>query len=232
MLKIDNVSVFYGKIRALWDVCLRIGENEIVALIGANGAGKTTLLKAISGVIRVSSGSIELDGKRIDGYPPHKIVEMGIAHIPEGGRLFAEMSVKENLELGAFPIRAWKKKNHEIRNVLRIFPHLRETQLAKTLSGGERQMVAIARGLMSKPRICLFDEPSYGLAPVVVSEVMRVIRSLPNEGISVLLVEQNVHIALQVADRGYVLENGRIVLEGNSTELLQTELIKKAYLGM
>ncbi|MEM4546607.1 MAG: ABC transporter ATP-binding protein [Nitrososphaerota archaeon] len=232
MLRVNDVSVSYGKIQVLWHVSLYVGENEIVALIGANGAGKTTLLNAISGLVKISSGRIEFMGRRIDGLSPHKIVEMGIAHIPEGGRLFTEMSVRENLEIGAFPLRAWKERGNEIKKIRSIFPSLRDRQLARTLSGGERQMVAIARGLMSKPTLCLFDEPSYGLAPVVVKEVMHVIKSLPGRGISVLLVEQNVNIALEVADRGYVLENGRIVLEGQSEELLQTELIKKAYLGM
>lgn len=234
MLRVNKVNVFYGKIQVLWDVSIEVGEGEIVALIGANGAGKTTLLNTISGLIRPASGTIEFMGKRIDTLPPHQIVELGIAHIPEGGKLFTEMTVGENLDMGAFPMRAWKEKEREKSKVCEIFPRLRERQgqLARTLSGGERQMLAIARGLMSKPKLCMFDEPSYGLAPLVVREMMEIIRSLPERGISVLLVEQNVNLALEIAHRGYVLENGRIVMEGTAQELLDSELVKKAYLGM
>lgn len=234
MLRVENLNVAFGKIQVLWDVSLTVNEGEIVAIIGANGAGKTTLLNAISGLVKPFSGTIEFMGQRIDQLPPHKIVEMGIVHVPEGGKLFMEMNVKENLEMGAFPPRAWKDREKEAQRLYELFPRLRERQrqLARTLSGGERQMLAIARGLMSRPRLCMFDEPSYGLAPLVVRDIMEVIKTLPNKGISVLLVEQNVNLALEVAHRGYVLENGRIVLEGPSHELLQTEMIKKAYLGM
>lgn len=234
MLNVKGINVFYGKIHVLWDVTIEVGEGEIVALIGANGAGKTTLLNTISGLVRPVSGSIEFMGKRIDKMPPHQIVDLGIAHIPEGGKLFTQMTVAENLDMGAYPIRAWRERDRERAKVCEIFPRLKERQrqLARTLSGGERQMLAIARGLMSKPKLCMFDEPSYGLAPLVVKEMMEIIRSLPEKGISVLLVEQNVNLALEIAHRGYVLENGRIVLEGTARELLNSELVKKAYLGM
>jgi len=234
MLNVNEINVFYDKIQVLWNVTIEVREGEIVALIGANGAGKTTLLNTISGLMRPASGSIEFMGKRIDRLTPHQIVELGIAHIPEGGKLFTEMTVGENLDMGAFPKRAWGKKEKEKFKVCEIFPRLRERQrqLARTLSGGERQMLAIARGLMSKPKLCMFDEPSYGLAPLVVREMMEIIRSLPERGIAVLLVEQNVNLALEIADRGYVLENGRIIMEGTAKELLNSELVKKAYLGM
>jgi len=234
MLEVRNIDTFYGKAQALWDVSLRVDEKEIVALIGANGAGKTTLLNTISGLLRPASGSVEFLGKRIDGLPPHSIVELGISHVPEGRRLFADMSVRENLEMGAYVSEAWKRKEETLRQVYRIFPRLQERQgqLARTLSGGERQMLAIGRGLMSRPRMCLFDEPSYGLAPLLMAEIFRIIQGLRDQGIAILLVEQNVRQSLEIADRAYVLESGRIALEGNSKGLLQEELIRKAYLGL
>jgi branched-chain amino acid transport system ATP-binding protein len=234
MLEVRNVDTFYGKAQALWDVSLRIGEEEIVALIGANGAGKTTLLNTISGLLRPASGSVEFLGKRIDGLPSHSIVELGISHVPEGRKLFADMSVRENLEMGAYVHEAWKRKEETLRQVYQVFPILkeREGQLARTLSGGEGQMLAIGRGLMSRPRLCLFDEPSYGLAPLLMAEIFRIIQGLRDRGIAILLVEQNVRQSLEIADRAYVLENGRVVLEGNSKGLLQEELIRKAYLGL
>jgi len=234
MLEVRNIDTFYGKAQALWDVSLRVDEKEIVALIGANGAGKTTLLNTISGLLRPASGSVEFLGKRIDGLPPHSIVELGISHVPEGRRLFADMSVRENLEMGAYVSEAWKRKEETLRQVYRIFPRLQERQgqLARTLSGGERQMLAIGRGLMSRPRVCLFDEPSYGLAPLLMAEIFRIIQGLRDQGIAILLVEQNVRQSLEIADRAYVLESGRIALEGNSKGLLQEELIRKAYLGL
>ena len=234
MLEVRNIDTFYGKAQALWDVCLRIDEQEIVALIGANGAGKTTLLNTISGLLRPASGSVEFLGKRIDGLAPHSIVELGISHVPEGRKLFADMSVRENLEMGAYVYEAWKRKEGTLRQVYQVFPILKERQgqLARTLSGGERQMLAIGRGLMSRPRLCLFDEPSYGLAPLLMAEIFRIIQGLRDQGIAILLVEQNVRQSLEIADRAYVLENGRIALEGNSKGLLQEELIRKAYLGL
>jgi branched-chain amino acid transport system ATP-binding protein len=234
MLEVSNIDAFYGKVQALWGVSLRIDEEEIVALIGANGAGKTTLLNTLSGALRPASGNATFLGKKIDGLPSHAIVELGISHVPEGGKLFPDMSVRENLEMGAYPHHAWKQKEETFKQVYQVFPRLRERegQLARTLSGGEKQMLAMGRGLMSKPRLCLFDEPSYGLAPILLLEVFRVIESLREQGLTVLLIEQNVHHALEIADRAYVLENGRIVLEGNSRDLLKNDYVRKAYLGL
>jgi len=234
MLEVSNINTFYGNIQVLWGVSLRIDEGEIVALVGANGAGKTTLLNTISGLLCPASGSVEFLGRRIDGLTPHSIVGLGISHIPEGRRLFTDMSVRENLEMGAYPYHAWKQKEETLKQVYQIFPILkeREGQLARTLSGGEQQMVAMGRGLMSRPKLCIFDEPSYGLAPIVVSEVFQVIKSLREQGITILLIEQNVRHALEIADRAYVLENGRVVLEGACDELLQSDYVRKAYLGI
>jgi branched-chain amino acid transport system ATP-binding protein len=233
MLEVIHVNTFYGKIQALWDINLKINTAEIVALIGANGAGKSTLLKTISGIIRPSSGSILFLGKRIDNLAPHEIVEMGISHVPEGGHPFPEMTVRENLELGAYPYQSWKQKNDTLKEVFQIFPRLKErqNQLARTLSGGEKQMLAMGRGLMSRPKLCLLDEPSYGLAPKTVLELFQVIKTLRDRGLTILLVEQNVKRTLETADRAYVIENGRIALEGKSSDLLQNEHVKAAYLG-
>ena len=202
--------------------------------MGANGAGKTTLLKTISGLLRPASGSIEFMGQRIDGMPSHKIVELGLSHIPEGRRLFTEMSVRENLEMGAYPARAWKEKEATLQRVYEAFPRLgeRREQLGRTLSGGEQQMLAMGRGLMSRPKLCMFDEPSYGLAPILVLEVFQVIQSLREQGMTVLLIEQNVKHTLEIADRAYVLENGRVVLEGPCQQCLNDEHVRKAYLGI
>ncbi len=234
MLEVSNIDTFYGKVQALWGVSLRIDKAEIVALIGANGAGKTTLLNTISGLISPASGSAQFLDRRIDGLTPHSIVELGISHVPEGRRLFPVMSVRENLEMGAYPYHAWKRKEETLEQVYQVFPILkeRERQLARTLSGGEQQMLAMGRGLMSRPRLCMFDEPSSGLAPRLVLEVFQIIKSLREQGITILLIEQNVRHTLEIADRSYVLENGRIVSEGKSSKLLQDDHIKKAYLGL
>jgi branched-chain amino acid transport system ATP-binding protein len=234
MLEVSNIDTFYGKVQSLWGVSLRVDEKEIVALIGANGAGKTTLLNTISGSLRPTTGHATFLGKTIDGLPPHAIAELGISHVPEGGKLFPDMSVHENLEMGAYPYHAWKRREETLEEVYQIFPRLkeRERQLARTLSGGEKQMLAMGRGLMSKPRLCLFDEPSYGLAPILLLEVFRIIKSLREQGITVLLIEQNVYHALEIADRAYVLENGRIVLKGKSRDLLEDDYVRKAYLGL
>jgi len=234
MLEISNLNVFYGKSQALRDVSLKVNEGEIVALVGTNGAGKTTLLNTISGLLRPASGSVEFLGKRIDKLAPHDIVQQGISHIPEGRKLFTDMTVGENLEMGAYSSKAWKRKKETFEQVYRVFPVLKERrkQSASKLSGGEGQMVAIGRGLMSSPRLCMFDEPSYGLAPKLFSEVLEVIKHLREQGITVFLVEQNVRRTLETADRAYVLENGRIVLEGKGKDLLQDEQVKKAYLGL
>jgi len=234
MLEVSNIDTFYGKAQALWDVSLRIDEEEIIALVGANGAGKTTLLNTISGLLRPASGSVEFLGRRIDGLTPHSIVELGISHVPEGRKLFTDMTVRENLEMGAYPYHAWKRKKETLGQVYQVFPSLkeREGQLARTLSGGEQQMLAMGRGLMSKPRLCMLDEPSYGLAPRLLLDVFQVIKSLREQGITVLLIEQNVRNTLEIADRAYVLENGRVVLEGACDKLLQSDYVRKAYLGI
>jgi branched-chain amino acid transport system ATP-binding protein len=234
VLELKRVNTFYGKIQALWDVSFDIREKEIVALVGANGAGKTTLLNTLSGLLRASSGSVALFGRPIEKEAPAAIVEAGISQVPQGGRLFPDMSVLENLEMGAYPLKAWKDRKETLETVYHIFPRLKERmkQVVRTLSGGEKQMVAIGRGLMSTPKLCMFDEPSYGLAPKAVQEIFKVIRLLPERGITVLLIEQNVKQALEMADRAYVMENGRIVLQGNSRDLIENDHVKKSYLGM
>jgi branched-chain amino acid transport system ATP-binding protein len=234
MLEVSNLNTCYGKTQALWDVTLNIDDGEIVALVGANGAGKTTLLNTICGLLCPVSGTAQFLGKRIDGLPPHAIVELGISHIPESGRLFPDMTVRENLEMGAYLQRAWKRKKETLAKVYQLFPSLRERerQLARTLSGGEQQMLAIGRGLMSRPKMCMLDEPSHGLAPLVVKEMFLIIQGLRDQHITILLIEQNVRQTLEIADRAYVLENGRIISQGKSKELLQNDHIKKAYLGL
>jgi branched-chain amino acid transport system ATP-binding protein len=234
MLDVSHIDAFYGRIQALWDISLTIGEAEIVALLGANGAGKTTLLSTLTGLLPSASGRIEFRGRRIDGLRPHAIVELGISHIPEGRRLFPDMSVRENLEMGAYLRRLWKEKEQTLEQVYQLFPILRERQgqLTSTLSGGEQQMVAMGRGLMSKPRLCIIDEPSSGLAPIVVDEIFHIIKELRDRGMAIFLIEQNVQQTLEIADRAYVLENGRIVMDGESKKLLQEERIRKSYLGL
>jgi branched-chain amino acid transport system ATP-binding protein len=234
MLEVSRLSVCYGPIQVLWDVDVSVNEAEIVALVGANGAGKTTLLNAISGVLKPSSGTVSFLDRRIDGLAPHVIVGLGLSHVPEGRRLFTDMSVRENLEMGAYTRSAWKHKQETLERVYSLFPRLkeREGQLARTLSGGEQQMLAMGRGLMSRPKMCIIDEPSNGLAPRLVSEVFNIIKSLRDQGITILLVEQNVRQTLEVADRACVLENGHLALEGTCDELLQSDHIRKAYLGL
>ena len=234
MLEICDVATVYGKVQALWDICIEVREAEIVALVGSNGAGKTTLLNTITGLLPPASGSVEFLGRRIDGLPSHAIVELGISHVPEGGKVFPLMTVHENLEMGAYPLPAWKQKEETFEQVYRLFPLLKERgrQLARTLSGGERQMLAIGRGLMSRPKLCIFDEPSYGLAPLLVAEIFQVIGELRNQGITVLLIEQNVRQSLEIADRAYVLENGRVCLQGDCGELLQSDYVRQAYMGL
>jgi len=234
LLKISNLDVFYGNIQALWKVSLEVNEGELVVVIGANGAGKTTLLRAISGLVHVASGTIEFLGERIDGLPPYKIVSKGIVQVPEGRKLFPFMTVQENLELGAYTPEARKEKDETLKLVYEIFPVLKErkNQRAGTLSGGEQQMLAMGRALMSKPKLFLLDEPSLGLAPIVVEKVFDVVKELNRRGMTILLVEQNVERALEIAHRGYVLEVGRIVLKGRSDELIKNEQVRKAYLGI
>jgi len=234
MLEVCNVDTFYGKVQALWDISLVVHQAEIVALVGSNGAGKTTLVNTISGLLRPASGSIVFQGKRIDGMPSHEIVGLGISHVPQGGRVFTDMNVRENLEMGSYPLHAWVQKPETFKQVYQLFPRLKErqNQLARTLSGGEHQMLAIGRALMSKPKLCIFDEPSYGLAPLLVKEMFRIIQNLREQGITILLIEQNVRRALEIADRAYVLENGHLCLEGDCAELLQSDHVRKAYLGL
>jgi branched-chain amino acid transport system ATP-binding protein len=234
MLEVNNINASYGMIQVLWDVSLKVNQGEIVALIGGNGAGKTTLINALTGLLRISSGEVMFLDKQINILPPHIITEMGISHIPEGRKLFSEMSVKENLEMGAYAKNAWKNKKETLNKVYELFPRLkeRERQLARSFSGGEQQMLAMGRGLMSLPKLCIIDEPSNGLAPMVVLEVFKIIQSLREQGITILLIEQNVRQTLEIADRAYVLENGRIVMEGDCATCLASEHIKKAYLGL
>ena len=234
MLEVSNLETFYGKTQALWGVSLRVDEKEIVSLVGANAAGKTTLLNTISGFLRPASGSVEFLERRIDGLTPHSIVELGISHVLEGGKPFTDMTVRENLEMGAYPYNAWKRRDERLEQVYQVFPYLksRQGQLANTLSGGERQMLAMGRSLMSRPKLCMFDEPSYGLAPLMVKELFKIIQTLNEQGITILLVEQNVRHALEIANRAYLLENGRIVLEGTRERFLQNGHVKKAYLGL
>ena len=234
MLALKKVSTFYGKIQALWDVSFEIRDGEIVALVGANGAGKTTLLNTLSGLLRASSGRVAFLGRPIEKETPASIVETGISQVPQGGRLFPDMSVLENLEMGAYPLKAWRGRKETLETVYHIFPRLKERrrQVVKTLSGGEKQMVAIGRGLMSRPKLCMFDEPSYGLAPKAVHEIFKVIKQLPEQGITVLLIEQNVKQALELAHRACVLENGRLTLEGPCCDLIRNDHVRKAYLGL
>jgi branched-chain amino acid transport system ATP-binding protein len=234
MLKVSDLDTFYGKTQAIWGVSLNINEGKIGSLVGANAAGKTTLLKTISGLLRPASGSVTFLGRRVNGLTPHAIVDLGISYVPEGGRPFAEMTVRENLEMGAYPYRSWKVRQERLGQIYQVFPLLkaRGDQLARTLSGGERQMLAMGRSLMARPKLCMFDEPSYGLAPLMVKELFKVIKALNEQGITILLVEQNIRHALEIADRAYLLENGRIVLEGAREVFLDNDYVKKAYLGL
>ncbi|HKP86014.1 MAG TPA: ABC transporter ATP-binding protein [Blastocatellia bacterium] len=233
MIELRDVTARYGDAQVLWGVSIGVREREIATLIGANGAGKSTTLKTISGVVAASAGQILFDGQRIERLPPHRIASLGIAHVPEGRRLFPLMSVRENLELGAVSKEARRRRLESFEKVFALFPRLkeRERQMAVTLSGGEQQMVAIARGLMARPRLIILDEPSLGLAPIIVKEMFDIIQAINREGITVLLVEQNVQQSLKLADRAYVLENGRVVLEGAGGELLNDERVREAYLG-
>jgi branched-chain amino acid transport system ATP-binding protein len=234
MLKVSNINTFYGKLQALWDISFQVDEKEIVALVGANGAGKTTILNTISNLLHPASGTVEFLGRRIEKMPSYRIVEIGISHIPEGKKLFPDMTTQENLELGAYHYQVWKRKEEMLEQVYQIFPRLKERagQLARTLSGGEQQMLAMGRGLMSRPRLCMLDEPSSGLAPLLIMEVFETIKTLRQQGTTLLLIEQNTQRALEISDRAYVLENGRIILQGKGEELLQNNHVKVAYLGL
>ena len=233
MLRIENLKVNYGMIEAIKGISFSVGDGEIVTLIGANGAGKTTTMHTISGLIRPAAGNIFLDDRDLVKVPPHEIVKMGLAQVPEGRRVFAEQTVEENLLLGAYFRKDKAAVRKELEHVYELFPRLleRKKQRAGTLSGGEQQMLAMGRALMSKPKIMLLDEPSMGLSPLLVREIFRIIGDINKEGTTVLLVEQNARIALGIADRGYVLETGKIIKEGTGEELLADEAVQKAYLG-
>lgn len=233
LLKVEQLNVYYGAIHALKGISLEVNEGEIVTLIGANGAGKSTTLNAICGLLRARSGSITYRDQSLIGCSVPAIVKAGISQVPEGRRIFPNLTVKENLELGAFLRRDRQAIRESIKDVYQRFPRLeeRQKQMAGTLSGGEQQMLAIGRALMSRPQLMLLDEPSMGLAPVLVQEIFNIIREINKQGTTILVVEQNAHMALSVANRGYVLETGRIVLHGSATELANSEEVKKAYLG-
>lgn len=233
MLEIKDLQVYYGVIQAIKGISFTVNEGEIIALIGANGAGKTTILHTISGLISAKTGSVKFMDKELTKTAPHKIVQMGMAHVPEGRRIFQELSVYENLKLGAFTRKDKAEIEQSIQMVYERFPRLeeRKKQIAGTLSGGEQQMLAMGRALMSKPKIILMDEPSMGLSPLLVSEIFDIIKSINESGTTVLLVEQNAKKALSIANRAYVLETGNIVLEGSAKDLMNDDSIKKAYLG-
>ena len=233
MLKVENLEVYYGVIKAIKGVSFEVNQGEVIALIGSNGAGKTTILHTITGLISPKAGSIMFEGTDLTKVPAHKIIGMGMAHVPEGRRIFQQLSVYENLMLGAFILNDKKVIEKNLQYVYTHFPRLKErkNQIAGTLSGGEQQMLAMGRALMSNPKIILMDEPSMGLSPILVSEIFHIIQEVSNDGTTVLLVEQNAKKALAIADRAYVLETGKIALSGKADELLHDEKIKKAYLG-
>jgi branched-chain amino acid transport system ATP-binding protein len=233
MLTIEKLQVAYGKVQALWDVTLEVPDGKMVALVGANGAGKTTLLKTVSGLLRRQSGSITFDGNHIEEASPPEIVKHGIVHVPEGRKLFPEMAVIDNLLMGAYTI-PQSERPQRLERVFNVFPVLKERQkqIAGTLSGGEQQMVAIGRGMMAGPKLLMLDEPSLGLAPILVEEVFRVITEINRLGVTVLLVEQNTQHALDLAHKGFVMELGRIALSGSGDELLADSNVRKAYLGL
>jgi branched-chain amino acid transport system ATP-binding protein len=232
-LKVDQIHAYYGNIHALRGVSFEVAQGEIVTLIGNNGAGKSTLLNAISGLIRAKAGGVLLEGRRIDGLAPHKIVEAGISQVPEGRKIFSRLSVQENLEMGAFLRKDKAKISGDMEKTFQLFPRLRErlNQIAGTLSGGEQQMLAIGRALMAHPRILLLDEPSMGLAPILVDAIFDTIQQINREGTTILLVEQNALMAFQIAKRGYVLQTGKMVMQGETKELQNDNMIQNLYLG-
>lgn len=231
MLKVNNINVYYGPIHAIKDISFEVNPGEVVALIGANGAGKSTVLKTISGLLRTKTGSITFDGQDITKTDAHKIVDKGLAHVPEGRRIFLQMTVMENLDMGAYTTKVSSAKDYD--SVFQHFPRLKERrkQVAGTLSGGEQQMLAMGRALMIHPKLLMMDEPSMGLAPILVEQIFDIIKELNKSGTTILLVEQNAGMALEIADRAYVLETGNIILSGTGEELAQSDEIRKAYLG-
>ena len=232
ILKVDNINVYYGAIHAIKGVSFHVNEGEVVTLIGANGAGKSTTLQTISGLLRSKTGSVEFCGENISRLPPHRIVERGLAQVPEGRRIFLQMTVQENLEMGAFT-QSGSSVDADLENVYGQFPRLKERrrQVAGTLSGGEQQMLAMGRALMTEPKMLLLDEPSMGLSPILVKEIFGIIKALHADGITILLVEQNAKMALAISDRAYVLETGLITMSGNAQELLHDDKVRRAYLG-
>ncbi|MCX5877497.1 MAG: ABC transporter ATP-binding protein [Deltaproteobacteria bacterium] len=234
MLKVNGIDVFYGDLQVLWDVSFEVKEKEILVLVGANGAGKSTTIRTVSSLLTPRKGSIEFDGIRLDKTPPYNVIAHGIVHVPEGRRLFPQMSVEENLIMGTLYPEAKANRFKTMERVYGLFPRLKERkkQLAGTLSGGEQQMLAVGRGLMSLPKLMMFDEPSLGLAPILVQDIFRIVRKINEEGVTVLLVEQNVRQTLAMCHRAYVLENGRVVLEGTGQALMANEHVKEAYLGI
>jgi branched-chain amino acid transport system ATP-binding protein len=234
VLDIKNINVFYGDVQVIWDVSFRVKEGEIVALIGANGAGKSTILRTISGILRPAAGEIVFDGRPIHTLDPYRLIDLGLAHCPEARRLFVEMSVEENLDMGALRGAAKAQRKQTKEMIYGLFPRLRERrrQQSGTLSGGEQQMLAIGRALMSHPKLVMFDEPSLGLAPILVRDIFEIIKKIRAEGRTVLIVEQNVRQTLAIADRAYVLETGRLVMEGEGQAMLNDPHVKAAYLGV
>ncbi len=234
LLEVEELHTYYGNIHALKGISLVVNEGEVVSLIGSNGAGKSTTLKTISGLLRPLHGSVRLAGEEITDHPPHSITAMGVVHVPEGRRCFAQLTVEENLEMGAYTRNDKAGIRSDLESMYEMFPRLRERrkQVSGTLSGGEQQMLAMARGLMGRPRVLLLDEPSMGLAPVLVDQIFQVIRRLHAEGTTILLVEQNAHMALQVADRGYVLQTGEIVLKDDAKNLQKNSMVQQVYLGI
>jgi branched-chain amino acid transport system ATP-binding protein len=234
VLEVKGIDVFYGDLQVLWNVSFEVKEGEIVVLLGANGAGKSTTLKTVSSLLKPARGAITFQGHRLDQEPSHKIIEFGIAHCPEGRRLFPEMTVEENLIIGSLTKEARAKRFETMNWIYGLFPRLleRKKQNAGTLSGGEQQMLAIGRGLMSLPKLLMFDEPSLGLAPILVMEIFKIVESIRKQGMTVLLVEQNVKHTLAMCDRAYILENGRITMTGTGQEFLNNDQVKEAYLGM
>jgi branched-chain amino acid transport system ATP-binding protein len=235
MLRVERIKVSYDEVPALHEVTFKVEPGQIVSIVGANGAGKSTILKTISSILRLDAGSISFENQRIDQVPAHRLVDMGIAHVPEGRRLFARLTIQQNLTLGAYTKKSPEHREATLKNIFQLFPVLenRKSQRAGTLSGGEQQMLAIARGLMSKPKLLMLDEPSMGIMPKLITEIFEMIQRVnKEEGITILLVEQNVQEALELAHYAYVLQTGRIVMEGKPADLLQTDMIKKAYLGL
>ena len=234
VLNVEEIDVSYGDLQVLWGVSFNVKPREIVVLLGANGSGKSTCLKAVSSLVRPTAGTIQFERIGLNDIPPYHVIECGIAHIPEGRRLFAEMSVEENLIIGSLASDAKARRYETMDWIYSVFPRLKERrkQAAGTLSGGEQQMLAIGRGLMSQPKLVMFDEPSLGLAPIIVTEIFRIIEMLRTQGVTILLVEQNVKQTLSICDRAYILENGRITLSGTGTEFLDNEHVREAYLGI